>query len=66
MLNLKAKHKLNLNVKLESSTKLNLKVKPRYHIMYLVNFKLLKSPKLTNDHLEIGNFERNFDFGTTI
>jgi hypothetical protein len=37
--------------------------------MYLVNFGLLgvlKSPKLTNDHLEIGNFERNFDFGTTI
>jgi hypothetical protein len=30
--------------------------------MYLLNFKLLKSPKLTNYHLEIGNLERNFDF----
>jgi len=34
--------------------------------MYLVNSKLLKSPQLTNDHLEIGNLERNFDLGITI
>jgi hypothetical protein len=25
--------------------------------MYFVNFELLKSPKLTNDHLEIGNLD---------
>jgi len=34
--------------------------------MYLVNFGLFKSPKLTNDHLEIKNLEINFDLGTTI
>jgi len=28
--------------------------------------KLLKSLKWTNDHLEIGNLERNFDLGVTI
>jgi hypothetical protein len=33
--------------------------------MYLVNFNLLKSPKLTNYHLEIGNLERNFDLRAT-
>jgi len=36
------------------------------YIMYLVNYRLFKSSKLTNDHLEIGNLERNFDLGTTI
>jgi hypothetical protein len=34
--------------------------------MYLVNSTLLKNQQLTNDHLEIGNLERNFDLGTTI
>jgi hypothetical protein len=38
-----------------------------YHhfIMYLVNFKLLKSPKLIIDHLEIGKLKRNFHLGAT-
>jgi hypothetical protein len=35
-------------------------------IMYLVNYRLLKSSKLINDHMEIGNLERNFDLGATI
>jgi hypothetical protein len=38
--------------------------------MLLNNFGLSKSPKLTNDHLEIGNLEVNFDsrspYGATI
>jgi hypothetical protein len=33
--------------------------------MYLVNFGLSKNLKSTNDHLEIENFERNFDLGAT-
>jgi hypothetical protein len=33
--------------------------------MYLINFRLLKSSKLTNDHLKIENLERNFDLGAT-
>jgi hypothetical protein len=33
--------------------------------MYLVYFELLKSPKLTNDRLEIQNLEKkNFNLGT--
>jgi hypothetical protein len=32
--------------------------------MLLNNFGLSKSPKLTNDHLEIGNLEVNFDLGS--
>jgi len=35
-------------------------------IMYLVNFGLLKSLELTNDHLEFENLEKNFDLGATI
>jgi hypothetical protein len=34
--------------------------------MYFVNFGLLKSPKITNDHLEIQDLENFFDLGTTI
>jgi hypothetical protein len=34
--------------------------------MYLVHSGLLKSSKLTNDHLEIGNLESNFDLRATI
>jgi hypothetical protein len=34
--------------------------------MYLVNFGLLKSTELTNDHLEIENLERNLDLRATI
>jgi hypothetical protein len=34
--------------------------------MYLVNFGLLKSLELTNDHLKIGNLERNFDLRATM
>jgi hypothetical protein len=35
--------------------------------IYLVNFELLKSPKLTFiDYLEIENLERNFDVRATI
>jgi hypothetical protein len=35
--------------------------------MYLVNFRLLKSPELTNiDYLEIENLEKNFDLEATI
>ncbi len=32
--------------------------------MLLNNFGLSKSPKLTNDHLEFGNLEENFDLGS--
>jgi hypothetical protein len=32
-----------------------------FKIMYLVNFGLLKSLKLTNDHLEVGNLKRMID-----
>lgn len=35
-------------------------------IMYLINYRLLKSSKLIIDHLVIGNLERNFDLGATI
>jgi hypothetical protein len=35
-------------------------------VMYLINYRLLKSSKLINDHLEIGNLERIFDLGATI
>lgn len=39
-------------------------------IMLLNHFGLSKSPKLTNDHLKIGNLKINFDlgspYGTTI
>jgi hypothetical protein len=31
--------------------------------MYLVDSKLLKSSKLTNDYLKIENLEKNFDLG---
>jgi hypothetical protein len=34
--------------------------------MYLVNFGLLKTLKITNDHLEFENLEKNFDLGATI
>jgi hypothetical protein len=34
--------------------------------MYLTNYELFKSLELTNDHLEIGNLERNIDLGATI
>jgi hypothetical protein len=34
---------------------------------YFVNFRLLKSSKLTNiDYMEIKNLERNFDLGAII
>ncbi len=36
------------------------------YIMYLTNYELLKSLELTNDHLEIGNLERNFDLEATL
>jgi hypothetical protein len=32
--------------------------------MLFNNFGLSKSPKLTNDHLKIGNLEINFDLGS--
>jgi hypothetical protein len=32
----------------------------RAQIMYLVNFELLKSSKLTIDHLEVGKLKRKF------
>jgi hypothetical protein len=35
-----------------------------YHA--LVNFGLLKSLELTNDHLEFEKLEKNFDLGATI
>jgi len=35
-------------------------------IMYFVNFGLLKSLELTNDHLEFEKLEKNFDLGATI
>jgi hypothetical protein len=31
--------------------------------MYLVNSRLLKSSKLTIDHLEVGKLKRNFHLG---
>jgi hypothetical protein len=31
--------------------------------MYLVNSGLLKSPKLTIDHLKVENLKKNFDWG---
>jgi hypothetical protein len=34
--------------------------------MYLTNYELFKSLELTNDHLEIGNLERNFDLEATM
>jgi hypothetical protein len=34
--------------------------------MYLTNYGLFKSLKLTNDWLEIGNLERNFDLEATM
>jgi hypothetical protein len=34
--------------------------------MYLIDFGFLKSLKLANDNLEIGNLERNFGLGATI
>jgi hypothetical protein len=33
--------------------------------MYIVNFGLLKSLKLTIDHLEVGKLKRNFDLEAT-
>jgi hypothetical protein len=33
--------------------------------MYLVNFGLLKSPKLTIDHLDFGKLKRKFHLGAT-
>jgi hypothetical protein len=35
------------------------------YIMYLVNYGLLKSQKLTIDHLEVGKLKRNFHLGAT-
>jgi hypothetical protein len=35
------------------------------YIMYLVNSRLLKSPKLIIDHLEVGKLKRNFHLGAT-
>jgi hypothetical protein len=32
--------------------------------MYFVNFELLKSLELTNDHLEIQNLEKKIKLGT--
>jgi hypothetical protein len=32
----------------------------------LVDFELLKNPKLTNGHLEIRNLEKKIDLGVTI
>jgi hypothetical protein len=34
--------------------------------MYLVDFELLKSLKLTNDHLKIGSLKRIFELGVTM
>jgi hypothetical protein len=34
--------------------------------MYLVNFKLLESSKLINDHLKIESLKIKFDLGTAI
>jgi hypothetical protein len=33
--------------------------------MYLVNFELLKSPKLTIDHLEVGKLKKKNHLGAT-
>jgi hypothetical protein len=33
--------------------------------MYLVNSELLKSPKLTIDHLEVGKLKKTFHLGPT-
>ncbi len=37
-----------------------------YFYQALVNFGLLKSLELTNDHLELKKLEKNFDLGVTI
>jgi hypothetical protein len=34
-----------------------------HYIIYLINFGLLKSPKLTIDHLEVEKLKRNFHLG---
>jgi hypothetical protein len=34
-------------------------------IMYLVNSKLLKSPKLTIEHLEVGKLKKTIHLGAT-
>jgi hypothetical protein len=33
--------------------------------MYLVHFEILKSPKLTNDSLEIEKLEKKIDLGSS-